>query len=329
MALKLGVLDHASIDEGVSAATAVAELDQLVELAESLDYEHFWLSEHHGQDFTASTAPEILLARLASRTNRIKLGSGGIMLSNYSAYKVAEVFNTLETLAPGRMQLGLGRATGADLPVTAALNDEKQRQLPFDRKLPDLLGFLGVESRQSEDHRGLLARPLPGSRPTPWVLTTGSATADLAGELGVGLNFAHFINPSGKGVEAAARYRETFRPSPFLDAPSVLVTVSVAVADTEGEAQQLADAVLRWLAEAEQQLNQPTLPRRDGAAPTRPQDLSGRVLAGTGEQVYRQLEQIAADHGTDQVMVNPNVPGAQHRLRALELLAAARDRRGG
>lgn len=319
MALRLSVLDHATIDPGEGAAAALMQLDQLAQRAEELGYEHLWLSEHHGQDFTASTAPEILLARLASNTSRIGLGSGGVMLPNYAAYKVAEVFNTLAVMAPGRVNLGVGRATGADLAVTAALNEEKERPLPFDRKFADLLGFLGEDAVQNDPHRGLLARPVPPTAPTPWILSSGTSTAQLAGRSGVGFNFAHFINPSGKGARAAQEYRMAFRPSRFLAAPSMLVTAAVSVADTEARARELADARPRWLSTAEVPVLQGL---REEAARTRNRE---RMLVGTGKQVYRQLQELARAHGTDQVMVNTSAPGVANQLRALQLLAEARD----
>lgn len=327
--IRLSVLDYASIDDGANAHMAIAATDQLALRAEELGYEHFWLSEHHGYDSTASTAPEILLARLASITQRLQLGSGGIMLPNYSAYKVAETFLTMSTFAPGRIHLGVGRATGAGRDETIALNDEKAHQFPFERKVADLLGFLGAPHADASPYAGLRARPLTEQPPQPWILGSSGNTAELAAQHGMGFTFAHFINPGAKGPAAAQRYREAFTPSIFGQKPEVMVAVFVAVAEHEERAQLLAKALHLWLLEARNPAAR--LPTVDAAERVDLTDAqraaieknADRIIVGTGDTVYAQLQQLAADYGTDHVMVNPYVPGAQNRIRALEYLAAA------
>lgn len=331
--IRLSVLDYASIDDGSDAQTAIAAMDQLALRAEQLGYEHFWLSEHHGYDSTASTAPEILMARLASITQRLHIGSGGIMLPNYSAYKVAETFLTMSTFAPGRINLGVGRATGAGREETIALNDEKEHQFPFERKVADLLGFLGAPHSDGSPYDGMQARPLAAQPPQPWVLGSSGNTAGLAAQHGMGFTFAHFINPGAKGPAAAQRYRRDFAPSIFAREPEVIVAVFVAVAEDQERAELLAKAFHLWLFETQTRNPAARLPSLDTAQHlelTVDQQAAiakntDRIIVGTGDTVYARLQQLAAGYGTDHVMVNPYIPGTQNRVRALELLAEARD----
>lgn len=335
MSIRLSVLDYASIDVGSDAETAVAAMDRLALRAEELGYEHFWLPEHHGFDFSASTAPEMLIARLASITTELQIGSGGIMLPNYSAYKVAESFLTMATFAPGRINLGVGSVTGAGRAETIALNDEKERHFPFERKVADLLGFLGAQHAEGSTYEGMQAHPRAKQLPTPWVLSSSGNTAGLAAQHGTGFTFAHFINPGTKGPKAAQLYRQQFTPSIFGDTPEVMVAVFVAVADDQEHAELLAKAFHLWLLDTQTRNPGARLRSLDEVADiefTAAQQVAitrnaDRILVGTGHSVLAQLEQLARNYGTDHMMVNPYVPGARNRQRALELLAEARDGR--
>ncbi|WPF65782.1 MULTISPECIES: MsnO8 family LLM class oxidoreductase [unclassified Corynebacterium] len=333
--MKLSILDYVSIDASANPETAIAEMDQLARRADELGYEHYWVSEHHGYDSSASTAPEMLMARLASITNRIQVGSGGVMLPNYSSYKVAESFLTMASYAPGRINLGVGRSTGADRQVTLALNDEKHSHLPFEHKVADLLGFLGADHPQGSRYAGMRAFPRPQHLPTPWILGASGSTATLAAEHGIGFTFAHFINASGKGTQAAQNYRQNFQPSVFLDRPKVIVAVFAAVAETREHAELLEKAFHLWLIDTETRDPNAGLRSLDDVAnhELTPAEIAaieknkGRILTGTGEEVYEEIEELATAYGADSVMINPYVPGVDNRIRAIELLAEARDRR--
>lgn len=331
MSIKLSVLDYVGVDEGSSPTVALQEMNRLAATAESHGYEHYWFAEHHGYASVVSNAPEILMARLASTTQRLQIGSGGVMLPNYSSYKVAEVFRTMDAFAPGRINLGVGRATGAEGIITRALNDEKPSLFPYERKVSDLLGFLGAPHAASSEYSGMQAHPISQTRPLPWVLGASGNTAGLAAREGIGFNFAHFINPSQRGPTAAAQYRETFKPSVFLHEPRVMVSVFVAVADTQELADKLGHALHLWLILGQTREPNTVIPSIETAQSltltTKEEALlernQARVLVGTGEEVYGQLKHLSELYGTNRIMVNPFVPGVENRVRSLELLAQA------
>ena len=328
--MKLGVLDYAPIDEGATPPEALRASTRLVRAAERLNYSRFWVSEHHGIEAMASVSPEVLIAHLAAATSWIRIGSGGVMLPHYSSVKVAENFKTLESLNPGRIDLGFGRAPGANPQVSAALNDEKSSQLPYAQKVADLLGFITGKHGAGSQYTGVSTTPKSGSELLPWVLGASGSTAELAAANGIGFTFAHFINPSARGAIAAEQYRREFRPSAFLTEPAVIAAVFVAVGQDEAEAAELTDVFHLWLSHAESASPFPRMPSLERVRnhTWSPSELAarerneGRVIAGTAAQVAQALRELAHAYGTDEVMINPMMPGEHRRLAALESLAA-------
>lgn len=327
--MRLGVLDYSPIDDKLTATDALAASTRLAKEAERLGFSRYWVSEHHGIETLASVSPEVLMAHLAANTSTIRIGSGGVMLPHYSSMKVAENYRSLEALNPGRIDLGFGRAPGADRRVTAALNDEKSVMVSYPSKVADLVGFLTGRHDAGSGYTGLAASPAANTVPVPWVLAASGSTAALAGEHGLGFTFAHFINPSGQGAVAADQYRASFVPSAFLAAPSVIVAVFVAVGDTDEDAAQLADAFHLWLAHAESATPFDRLP---SLATTRAhrwtnselmtrQRNTGRLISGTPGSVADQLRHLADAYGTDDIMVNPMVPDERNRTAVLTRLA--------
>lgn len=333
MKLKLSVLDYVPIDEGGSSESAMTNLVGLARRAEELGYQRYWVAEHHGSDTLASSSAEIVMTRVASATKRIRVGSGALLLPNYSSYRVAENYSTMAAMFPGRIDLGLGRSTGADGVVTKALNDEKRGFLPFEHKVDDLIGAL-TGRRPGETSSTLRARPLARHLPVPWILGSSGNTARMAAEAGLGFTFAHFINPGGAGARAAKSYRGAFRPSIHLRRPEVLVAVFVVIAETDKDVCALAKALHTYLVEVEVSeaaiLPSPRTAsqrRFSSAELARIDSYAGRVVVGTPQRALAQLQRIAADYGTDQLMVNPLVPTPEARMRALELLAEANSHR--
>lgn len=328
--LKLGILDYAPIDDCATPAEALQTSTNLVKAAERLGLSRFWVSEHHGMEAMASVSPEILMTHLAAATSHIRIGSGGVMLPHYSSVKVAENFKTMESLYPGRIDLGFGRAPGANARVSEALNDEKAWMLPYPQKVADLLGFLSGNHRDDSRYRNISATPESAFLPQPWVLGASGSTAGLAAANGLGFTFAHFINPSDHGPAAAAQYRRDFRPSEFFREPAVIAVVFAVVGQDETEAADLADAFHLWLAHAESPSPFARIPALEQAlnhrwtAAERQARMrnEGRLIAGTAPQVAQALRELAGRYGTDEVMVNLLMPGGQRRLGALEALAA-------
>ncbi|MFJ4048899.1 MsnO8 family LLM class oxidoreductase [Pseudomonas hunanensis] len=327
--LKLSILDYSPVDEHLQSTDALAASVRLAQLAEQSGFQRFWVSEHHGAAATASNSPEILMSRIASATTRIRVGSGGVLLPNYSSLKIAENYQLLEALFPGRIDLGFGRAPGADRRTSMALNDEKSGSIPYGQKVADLLGFVTGNHKANSRYAGMRAQPVTREAPHPFVLGASGATAEVAASAGLGFTFAHFINPRGDGPRAAAAYRDAFVPSDFGSEPSVVVAVFVAVGETAEQAEEYASAFHLWLAYAESANPLDRVPSLDttrahhwsaGELATRRRN-EGRLIYGTADEVAAQLSELAAVYQTDEVMINLMMPGEGARLNAVTSLA--------
>jgi luciferase family oxidoreductase group 1 len=307
----LSVLDQTPIAAGTTASAALANTIDLARHCEALGYHRYWLAEHHASPALAGSAPEILIAAVAAATQRMRIGSGGIMLPHYSPLKVAEQFSLLAGLYPGRIDLGLGRAPGSDQRTAVALQRDRRTHAPndFPQQLAELIGYL--EDSLPADHPfAAYARTLPGlpESPAPWVLGSSQDSAAFAGDLGLPYCFADFINAGGANI--AAQYRALFTPRHPGGKPHVMIAVWTIVADTDAEAERLAaparmmfahllqlgrsiavpdvDTALAWLADH---------PELAGGRPGR------RVVAGSPETVRAGLLAAAAEYGADEVML--------------------------
>lgn len=335
-ALRLSVLDQSPVAEGSTGAQALRNTIDLARLADELGYHRYWVAEHHGGPSLAGPSPEVLVGPLASATARLRVGSGGVMLPHYSPLKVAESFSALAGLYPGRIDLGVGRASGTDPLTTLALQRDRRTHAPddFPQQLAELLAYL--EDALPADHPfARLAGTLPGrpERPEPWLLGSSPQSAVWAAELGLPYAFADFISPGGAGVAAA--YRDGFRDGERLRAPRVAVAAWVLCADTDDEAQRLAsssrmtltllrrgqlipvpapETALAFLAERGE--------RPDGAPPGR------RAIIGSPAKVRAGIEQLARDYGAEEVIVVTITYDHGARRRSYELIADAFDLRG-
>lgn len=340
--IKLSILDYSPVDEGLLPVDALAASVRLAQCVEEKGFNRFWVSEHHGVPATAGNSPEILMSRIASSTKAIRVGSGGVLLPNYSSLKIAENYQLLEALFPGRIDLGFGRAPGGDRRTSKALNDEKSESIPYSRKVADLLGFVTGKHLPGSQYAGMKALPETRDKPQPFVLGASGATAEIAAQSGLGFTFAHFINPRGDGPQAAEAYRAVFQSTEFSNAPAVIVAVFVAVGDTEEQAEEYADAFHLWLTYAE---SANTFDRVPSLATTSshhwtPDELAvrernrGRLIFGTASRVVAQLRELADAYGTDEVMINLMMPGESARIGAIHAItdaigAAEQERSGG
>jgi luciferase family oxidoreductase group 1 len=206
--IKLSILDQSPIRKGGNSRQAIEETLQLAQLAERLGYTRFWVSEHHNLPSLAGSTPEVLLARIGSVTQRIRIGSGGIMLPNHSALKVAENFRMLETLFPGRIDLGMGRAPGGDRITSSLLNPSNTfSEKDFMQQLYDLQGYLNDESDPGSLQARVKAIPITDTVPELWLLSSSGQSALFAAHFGMAFSFAHFINPKG-GPASVQAYRK-------------------------------------------------------------------------------------------------------------------------
>jgi luciferase family oxidoreductase group 1 len=328
--IRLSVLDQSPIVDGGTGAQALAHTIDLAKLADALGYERYWMAEHHGITSLACTSPEVLIAAVGAHTARIRLGSGGIMLPHYSAFKVAEVFSTLAGLYPGRIDLGLGRAPGSDQTTAVALQRDRRHHPPDDfiDQMAELLAYF--EDRIPADHPFAKLTKLPGSPYTPdvWLLGSSSQSGEWAAQLGLPYAFADFIG--GGGAAIAQHYRETFAPSDRLAAPRVVVAVRVICAETDEEALHLGASQQLQLIQLQQGRPQPALPPdqaakllgdngfRLGVAP-----MGRRLVMGSPETVKAALEKVAAEFGAEEVMALTITYDHDARRRSYELLARA------
>ena len=326
--LRLNVLDQSPIRPGATPRQAVLETAALAQFADRLGYFRFWVSEHHNTETLAGSTPEVLLAYLGTLTSRIRLGSGGIMLPHYSALKVAENFRMLETLFPGRIDLGMGRAPGGDRLTAHALNpNNKFNENDFVEQLLDLQAYLRDERVPDTIHERVMAIPQADTKPELWLLSSSGQSGLFAAHLGMAFSFAQFINGHG-GPEAVRTYRERFRPSLELAAPLANMAVFTLCADTEEKAQSLRAAMelqllrfgkgerLTFPSEEEVRSYRFTAEDQLHLAQNR-----NRVVSGTPEKVHAQFTQLASDYGVDEITAVTITADFRDRLRSYELLA--------
>ncbi|WP_256758085.1 LLM class flavin-dependent oxidoreductase [Cohnella sp. WQ 127256] len=236
--MRLSVLDHSHVNEGRSVKEALNETVALAQEVEKLGYHRFWVSEHHGSEALASSSPEVLIAHIAAHTKSIRVGSGGIMLPHYSAYKVAENFKLLEALHPGRIDVGLGRAPGGMPIATRALQEHKRVDIDlYPQQVSDLNDYLHDDNPSNHRFAGLRAFPQTETVPELWLLGSSDGSAKIAASLGLPYAFAQFFGAAGD--EALHLYHSYFRPSVHYSHPQSLAAVMVICADTEEEALQL------------------------------------------------------------------------------------------
>jgi luciferase family oxidoreductase group 1 len=328
--MRLSVLDQSPIRSGGTAADAINETLELAQICERLGYHRYWLAEHHSSKGLAGTSPEVLIGQVAARTSRIRVGSGGVMLSHYSALKVAEQFRVLETLFPGRIDLGIGRAPGSDQRTAYALAGGGIRDIAhFPQQIADVVAWLHDRLPEEHPFGGVRAMPQGPTAPEVWLLGSSDASAIYAAEQGLAFSFAHFINSDG-GPEVTGVYRERFRPSPELAAPLASAAIWAVCANTDDEARRLARcrelSLLRLytgrygpfpsVEEAERFLYTP----RDLAIV---EHTRARTVAGTPEAVREQLEAMARAYGVEELVIVTITHDFKARVRSYELLADA------
>ncbi len=330
MSLKLSVLDQSPIRSGATPADALAETVELAQAADRLGYTRYWLAEHHGTDGFAGSAPEIMVTRVAGATSHIRVGSGGVMLSHYSPLKVAEVFRLLETLYPGRIDLGIGRAPGSDQITAAALGYGSQVGIEyFPTRIADMLAFLSDAAPATPAFQRVRATPKSDTLPDIWLLGSSDGSATLASQFGLPFSFAQFINPHD-GEMVLRAYRENFQPSELYEEPAASIGVFVVCAEDEEEARRLATCRHFWRLRLEKGLHGPyPTPEEAAAFPYSPADrarleeLEGYSVVGTPGQVKDGLLGMAERFGVKEIIVLTISHDFAARVRSYELVAEA------
>lgn len=329
--MKWSILDQSPARQGYTEDTAIRDSLALARLCDRLGFHRYWLSEHHNSAALAGTAPEILIAAIAATTRRIRVGSAGVMLPHYSALKVAEQFRVIEAIAPGRIDLGVGRAPGSDQLTAMALNPHSNAHEEFPRQVYELQAWLtGAALPDEHPFRRVAAHPQGPTSPELWILGSSDYGAQLAAHFGLPYAFAYFFS-DGRGVEQAlSLYRRNYQPSARYPQPIATICVWALAADSESEARRLASARELWrigfdkgqrvpLASPEQAAAYPYTEAERAVI----QNMRDKALVGTADQVAGMLRALAERLQLDEIVINTWTfdPGA--RERSYELLAQA------
>lgn len=333
--LSLSVLDQSPIRQGGTAAEALAETVALAQETERLGYRRYWVAEHHNTASFAGTAPEILIGQIAANTTHIRVGSGGVMLSHYSALKVAETFRLLSAFYPGRIDLGIGRAPGSDQHTAVALAYPRPRAdiNAFPRQVVDLAGFLAGELPAGHPFAAIAAQPgPPAAVPDLWLLGSSDYSADLAAALGLPFAFADFFGSAGDiGPHVAELYRREFKPSISLQEPRLSVAVHVTCSDTADQAHYIASSMRLMVAQlrtgaARTAIQAPEEAARQEMDSAQSQFVAGftrHFIEGDPEQVRVQLLAVAERYGTNDLTIATNCFSFEDRVRSYRLVAKA------
>ncbi|CEG24185.1 Alkanal monooxygenase alpha chain [Planococcus massiliensis] len=324
----VSVLDLVAISEGQTAKEALADMVSLAQHVEKLDYKRFWLSEHHNSPTLASSATSILISKVLDNTNTIEVGSGGVMLPNHTPLVVAEQFGTLETMYPGRVNLGLGRAPGTDMQTAHALRRTTQETAyAFPQDVVELQNYL-----KPIEHQGLVhAYPGVGTEVPIFILGSSTSSAQLAARLGLPYVFAAHFAPQ-KLEQALQIYRTQFQPSDYLAQPYVMVCVNVVAAETTEEAQKLSTSSHMFylnVVRGTKNLLQPPVDSMDGKwslyEETMAKNMSRYTFLGDREAVAGQLRKFMGDMQIDELMAVSYIYDQEKRKRSFEILKDAMD----
>ena len=336
--MKLSIVDLGTVAPGTDEKQALSDSLENTRHAEELGFHRVWFAEHHLSRSGASHHPELLIAAAAAQTSTIRLGSGAVLMNNYSPFKVAEMYKQLEAMAPGRIDLGMGRATSGPV-IDTALQQNRQQPAQPDHQQQILETLAWLYGAFPEDHpvRGHPLMPSVTENPETWLLGSSPNSGNLAAGLGIGYTFAGFINPT-KAAEALQNYRTNFTPQGFgIENPRAILAVNVAVGETEesgrhlayspkgyysalGRAGRNAGSVMVPLpADAEREMSaaekeEPTW-IADGRWP--------KFVAGGPESVRTTLEQMVEESGADELMIQDLIADPVARRRSHELLADA------
>ncbi len=332
--LRLSVLDLSPVPSGKTPADAVRATVDLALRAEALGYTRYWLAEHHAAASLACSSPEILATHVAARTSRIRVGTGGIMLPNHSALKIAETFRTLHALHPSRIDLGIGRAAGTDAKTALALRESTELlgESRFDAQLDDLLRLLdpAAEPDPRAPFNGIKAIPTGVPAPAIFVLVSSAESAERAGRRGLGMAYAHHFAPDGAEAAVCA-YRASFVPSAARAEPEALLAVAAICGEDDAHARRLARSAELSFLRFGQGLRDLPLPSVEEAE-AYPYDVDERALVdamrarafvGGPDRVAAALAALAREAGTAELVVTTPIHDHCERLASYERLAAA------
>lgn len=315
------VLDLALVNEGSDYSETFQKTVETAQLAEQLGYTRFWMAEHHNMPHVGSSATVVLLTYLGGKTRTIRLGSGGIMLPNHSPLIVAEQFGTLESLFPGRIDLGLGRAPGTDQLTSAAIRGNRMANVQeFPAHVSDILRYFSKDNPSA-----VKAYPGNGLEVPVWILGSSTDSAYLAASLGLPYSFASHFAPA-QMQQAISIYRQNFQPSAYLEHPKVMLCVNVVAAETDDEAELLASSLYRMFAGVATGLSKPLQPPSQDALTDWPEELKQLVesmlacsFIGGKSRISAELQHFVEAFRPDELMVTSAIFDHAKRLKSFEL----------
>lgn len=331
--MKLSIVDLGTVAPGTTESDGLADSLETARHAEAAGFHRIWFAEHHLSRSGASHHPELLIAAAAMRTSSIRLGSGAVLMNHYSPFKVAEMFKQLEAMAPGRVDLGMGRATAGPV-IDMALQPDREHPFRADHEQQVLEALAWLYESFPDDHAfaGQPLMPSVPQIPQTWLLGSSPNGSNLAAGLGIGYTFAGFINPPG-AAPALRHYRDSFQPRDFgLTSPRAILAVNVTVGDTDAEGGHLVSSAKGFYARLGRTGASALVPSADDGAreltdaqkqePTRIVDGQWpRFVAGGPEQVRATLEQMIEQSGADELMIQNLIADPADRRRSHELLA--------
>lgn len=330
--MKLSILDLATIYNDETPSEALQNSTELVQLADRLGYTRYWFAEHHSATFQMSTSPDLLTAHAAALTKNIRIGSGGIMLPNHSPLKVVENFSILEALHPGRIDLGMGRASGTNTITNAALrnSNEPLTSQAILNSLMEILAFFNRDFPKGHPYEDINPSPDPSLRPELFMLGSSDGGMQIAAQLGIGFAFAAQINPD-LAIPMLKEYRKTFQPSRYLSQPYSLLAIIVVCAQTDEEAARIAGPAelqwARWMT-GQYKSSPPTLEEARTHEYTTEESLArnqnkSKFVIGSVESVKKQLEFLAKESEVDEIIIANMISDKEARHKSYKLLAEA------
>ncbi|WP_141432321.1 LLM class flavin-dependent oxidoreductase [Bacillus sp. 03113] len=327
--MKLSILDQAPISSNQTAKDALNESMKLAQAGEALGYTRYWIAEHHDLRGLACSAPEVMLGYIGANTNKIRIGSGAVLLPYYKPYKVAEVYNMLATLFPGRIDVGIGRAPGGSAEATNALSANFLEQVwNMPNSVRDLLNFLDDDFPADHEYAKVSASPLPQVSPEPWLLGTSKKSALLAAKNGLAYTFGQFMSDQD-GAALIQQYLQAFKPRKQGQKPKVILTVSAICAETSEKAEQVALSTLIWTLQKEKGEGQQGVPSIQEAMQYRLSDKEKQTLdkrkqimiIGNPYEIKQKFFEIQAQYKADEIMIVTITHSPRDRIQSYKLIA--------
>ncbi|VEF48244.1 luciferase-like monooxygenase [Bacillus freudenreichii] len=327
--MRLSVIDQSPIASNKTAREALMDSLKLAQEAERLGYTRYWIAEHHDLPGLACSAPEVMLGFIGGRTSTIRIGSGAVLLPHYKPYKVAEIYNMLATLFPGRIDIGVGRAPGGSAEATQALSSNfLQNVWKFPELVDELLTFINDDFQAENEHSKLSASPIPKIKPMPWILGTSEKSAVLAAKKGIAYNFGHFM--SGKeGKTIVQKYIDYFQPATEEHEPTVIITANAICASTKEQAEENALCSLIWEIQKEKGEGKNGIPSIQEAVeyPLSVKEKETveikkkKMILGSPQEVKEKILAFQEQYEAHEIMINTNTFSIDDRIQSYKLIA--------